>query len=230
MNTPATVTARKRPKSLPELCSDLFVVAIQLKRDAEPESSARLSEHLTRLFAQFEERAKTAGHSNDEIEAAKFALVSLLDELIRGSGWSLCEDWAQRPLQRVHFETDRAGTLFYDRLQEVRKGGSTQVLEVYLTCLTLGFRGRLHDAAARDDLRKITADVGREVLEARGATPELSPSWRPTGVLATKFRRLPIWLVPVICAAGLLIWWVSLSHEKRALVRQATQDTRLSED
>ena len=79
---------------------------------------------------------------------AMFAACALIDELILGSQWKCKDEWARSPLQKRHFDTNNAGTEFYQRLDQLNPSDpkDQHVREVYLYALVAGFSGCYFEA------------------------------------------------------------------------------------
>jgi len=94
-----------------------------------------------------------------EKRIALYVIVAMADEVFlrapelsgkaglpRWPGWS---EWAENPLEQRLFRSQCAGDRLYEYLEAVlssRVNFSTELLNVFLTALTLGFRGRYDDA------------------------------------------------------------------------------------
>lgn len=77
------------------------------------------------------------------LDAARFAVVAYLDELILVSQWAEKPRWQQLTLQRELFHTTNAGAEFYTRLGALGDDDPARAArEVYYLCLALGFRGK----------------------------------------------------------------------------------------
>ena len=118
-----------------------------------------------------------------QVDDALFAVCAFVDEAILDSTWPGREAWMRRKLQETRFHTANAGLEFYERLAMLRAGtapgeatdtapldgGQRELLEVYVACLTLGFRGKYNDPQgqaqverlAGDQLQRLLADSGR---------------------------------------------------------------------
>ncbi len=86
--------------------------------------------------------------------------------LPRWAGWS---DWLQTPLEQRLFRSQSAGDRIYEHLDGVlssRVSFSTELLNVFLTALTLGFRGRYDTAAEPDEYRRNLIAVLERLLGA----------------------------------------------------------------
>jgi len=124
--TPAILTARK------------------LARGEKLQSSADdMREEFKQLFLVSEAVGKENAYSDDVIDAAKFAIIAYIDELLLCSSWPHRSQWQKEPLQRTYFNTTNAGSDFYNRLNDLNKFGPDRELrEVYALCLGLGFKGQ----------------------------------------------------------------------------------------
>lgn len=187
-----------------------------------------LHKHIDRLFRELDIAATRLGGdigvpvrspdglverdtstSAQDVQLAKYALAAYLDEIILSSELPVRHAWAGRPLQLEYFNDFNAGEQFYleiDKLRHVLDARSRDILEVYFICLTLGFRGKYVDRPGFEKRKLLIDSVGRE-LTASHATAIEAPS---TAVPAAEtppraWSRLPLWSVPLMCAAGMAI-------------------------
>src|SRR5690242_19865757 len=87
--------------------------------------------------------AQEAGLNERARDAARFAAVAWVDELVLVSAWAEKPRWQQMPLQREYFRTTNAGAEFYARLEALGEDESGRAAcELYYFCMALGFRGR----------------------------------------------------------------------------------------
>jgi type VI secretion system protein ImpK len=105
-----------------------------------------------------------------DLDAARFALVAWLDEIVSISGWAGSVEWEREPLQVALYGTRRAGVEFYDRLDKLRPENAA-ALEVYFHCLALGFQG---DYAGREGDRLALVHKTLEKLRRVERALELS--------------------------------------------------------
>ena len=169
-----------------------------------------------------------------QAENALFAVCAFADEVILDSTWPGRETWMRRKLQETRFQTANAGLEFYERLEMLCAGDAPrdpgavgsdelavapdgdrrELLEVYLACLTLGFRGKYNDAQgqaqveqlAGANLRRLLADSG--LPEAKifpeayaDALPAAEISYFTPAIKAVLFFGLPLLLAVGIYAA-----------------------------
>lgn len=183
-----------------------------------PADPAVLRARCEAALADFSAQAARTSHEAEGIEAARFALVALIDERAMAPGCPVRQAWLDQPLQLTMFSCASAGEEFYARLERWRRPRRPQdadVLEVFQTCLALGFRGMMVGEAAEAGRRQLAEQTAAEVLGAR-KLPEhgLSPRWLPLppagaeGPRPAADRRL--WLVPLGVLAGLAaLWWLT---------------------
>ena len=97
---------------------------------------------------------------NHEKRVALYVIVAMADEVFLRTpelwAWPGRSEWVHTPLEQRLFRSQMAGDRFYDSLDEVlsfRATRSVELLTMFLTALTLGFRGRYDDAVKPDEYR-----------------------------------------------------------------------------
>jgi type IV/VI secretion system ImpK/VasF family protein len=162
-------------------------------------------------LSDFAARAARAGAAPDAVEAARFAVVALIDEraMAPGSPWRL--EWLDRPLQLELCGCASAGEEFYRRLEAWRRprdAAAAEVVEVHLACLALGFRGRLVGEAEAAERVQLMERLAGEVVETRRPPADgLVPQWRPPP--PTPMARPPLrWWPSAVAAVLLAAVWV----------------------
>ena len=189
---------------LAEAFAPVFALIVQLRTGGPRGSAEVLRERIGELLASAESAAREAGVPASDVDAAAFALVAFLDEALLSSDWSEKQAWLARPLQLERYDRYDAGEAFFDRLKTLLdRPDRAEVLEVYLLCLQLGFKGQ-YQLHGRDELRRLTAQAHAALLKAPGLAPgPLAPDGLPHGpAAAAGRRRLPSW---AILAAALLL-------------------------
>ncbi len=86
----------------------------------------------------------SGGYSEDQYNAAKYAVIAFIDEAILSLPWEHKYKWKKELLQAGHFQTVTAGQGFYDRLNSLNPVNPAEkdIREVYYYCLALGFKGK----------------------------------------------------------------------------------------
>lgn len=122
---------------------------------------AALRETVDRLIEAVRRDASADGLDADDVEAALFPVVVWFDEVAMNTEWPGQREWKGAQLQRSLFQTSRGGELFFERLATLppEKNG---VREVYLLCLSLGFKGKYYLTPGRvvpDELMRHHLDL-----------------------------------------------------------------------
>lgn len=230
MNTQATampLPALQEPASAPvpslsELLGDVDLLLVLLGSGATPQDLETFDARVDSLLGQFERHATAFGKPTAAVMDAKYAVCALLDETILSSGTALAERWARAPLQLRHFGEHLAGEGFFQRLERLRLDPQRQreVLEVYLRCLLLGFKGK-YLLEGEELLKLLKHRLRQELMQAKGGPSGFAPFARPT-FRVTEFIRheLPLWVFfALLAAVGLgvfaLLQWLLHSRLER---------------
>lgn len=100
-------------------------------------------DELSTMLIDAQTQAVKAGFPQESCEQALFPVVAFIDEIVLTSSWKERVEWQRESLQRNFFNTTNSGFEFYERLNKLnRQGDDRSVREVYLLCLSLGFKGR----------------------------------------------------------------------------------------
>jgi type VI secretion system protein ImpK len=181
--TPSTATT-----SAPNLATcyqEILTVAARLRsRKFAVGDSAVFRTQIRKALQQAESSAQSLLYEPDDIRLGSFAVIALLDETILNSSNPAFRDWAQKPLMLDLYGTLHAGETCFEYLNAILKRKETKptidLLEVYLLCFLLGFRGRYSSGSA-EQLRAWRDPIAEKILRNRGASGgvELSRGWTP---------------------------------------------------
>ena len=194
-----------------------LILSLQGGRDyGEPDGLRR---RIGEMFVALERETREAGVVAEDILTARFALTAFIDEVINRSDWSGRSAWSNRPLSLEYFNTNRAGEEFFDRLDAIRKRPDAHVdlLEIYLTCLTLGFEGKYALADPRQ-LQQLIESSARELEQVRGRPGALSPNWQPPPQTFEQLKNeVPLWVytagfLGVVFVAFVVLRYLSTSQ------------------
>ena len=178
------------PLSAPNLAycyQEILIVAARLRsRKLDIGDPAVFRMQVRKAVQQAEGSANSLGYLQEDVRLASFAAVSLLDETILTSGNRVFRDWAQKPLMLDLYGTLKAGETFFEYASAILKRRETKptcdLLELYLLCLVLGFKGR-HSSGSGEALHTWREQMLEKILRLRGTgdSVELSRSWLPAG-------------------------------------------------
>ena len=174
--------------SAPNLAScyqEILTVTARLRtRKFAVGDSAAFRTQLRKALQLAESSAQTLRYEQEEIRFGSFAVIALLDETVFYSSDPAFRDWAKKPLMLDLYNTLNAGEGFFENmgviLQRRETRGTIDLLEVYLLCLMLGFRGR-YSSGSGEQLHLWRDPALQKILRNRGIgdTVELCRSWLP---------------------------------------------------
>jgi type VI secretion system protein ImpK len=220
-DAPAT-TARNFALSLKDMLEDGIYLLFLLRSGNPPNSSTEFNKRIEHFLAQFDKNARNLGKSQQAVMDAKYAFCALMDEIILSSDFSIRDDWERAPLQLRLFGEHLAGERFFDKLETLRldPGANIEALEVFHTCLLLGFQGK-YLLEGTEKLNYLISRLNQEITHARGGKAEFAPNWK----LPQRFQQyvrheLPLWLffalLAIVGAAVFLVymWLLDAATDK----------------
>lgn len=213
-----------RRLSLMDLCTPVFGMAALLPRQGGGGQPAyqTFRDKVMRALKDLEGAAGRPGIDREDVVEASYALCLFFDEQVADSEWSARHQWAAEPLHVIIHQDPEGGVNFFRRLDALGDRQS-EVREVFLTCLALGFRGQYAEfepaqqAAQIGGVRqRILRDIqpqpldkqphlfpeGYRPAEGRGGPEKFPKWWLPAGIGIAVFA-LVIWLVLFFMADGL---------------------------
>lgn len=193
---------------------EAFTVAVRLRSNRQVGTDgASFRGHVKQLLLAADRDARHAGYDARDVRMAVYAFIAFLDESVLNSSNPMFADWPRKPLQEEVFGDHRAGETFFENLRQILSGpdssDTADLLEVYLLCLLLGFRGRFSSDSG--EVHALVSRTRDKITRVRGATGELSPAWAPPegesvpGIRDPWIRRLG--LGAIACFALALVLW-----------------------
>jgi type VI secretion system protein ImpK len=173
------------PYNLAFCYQEILTVAARLRsRKFAVGDSSVFRTQIRKALQQAESSGESLGYVQDDIRLASFAVIALLDETILNSSNPAFRDWAQKPLMLDLYGTLHAGETCFEYLSAILKRSENNVtidlMEVFLLCLLLGFRGR-YSSGSGEQLRFWRDPLVDKILRFRGSRDyvELSRAWLP---------------------------------------------------
>ena len=187
---PAELGRERRPDNLAFLLQELFTVVERLRSNRQPVTdSASFRRQIHELLNMADGEARKRGYSGDEVNLAKFAVVAFLDESILNLRMPVFADWPGKPMQEELYGHHVAGEIFFQHTQKLVAMNDSQpladLLEVFYTCLILGFAGR-YSIGGRGELQAIMQQLSDKIHRIRRSTAEISPAWAPIATGAVR--------------------------------------------
>jgi type VI secretion system protein ImpK len=203
---------RVQPPSQFDLMYEGFYALHLIRTGAGIGDSKAFRKKTLAFLEDFTRQARDHGHDSDTIETSKRAFCATLDELVFRHIPALREDWEIHPIQLELFGDQLSGDHFFQRLEELRLRGASQLatLEVFHMCLLMGFQGR-YVLEGQERLRFLTARLGDEIALLKGGRAAFAPyAGRPDHVAHPLRRRASGWVVAAVLAGFALIGYVGL--------------------
>jgi type VI secretion system protein ImpK len=170
---------------------------------------------IQRLISESQTHLSRGEISQDDYDAARFALLSWIDETVMNSAWVHRDKWKHDLLQSRYYHTTDAGEIFFDRLNSIGLH-QREVREVYYLCLAMGFQGRychegddfLLEQLKSSNLKLLTgSSLGLPSMEKINLFPEAYPTEDDAPPLRARSRLKLFTLAglafPVVLFAGL---------------------------
>jgi type VI secretion system protein ImpK len=189
-----------------------LTVAARVRRGQFHASDAgELRHHLRQLLGQADATTRQAGYPPEFAKLATYAVVALLDESILNSREPVRAEWVGYPLQQELFGENVAGENFYLQLRDLLARPESRdlgdVLELFLLCLLLGFKGR-YAASDGAEIHGLITATSQKLHRVRGGTGVVAPQAQlPKGEVAPE--RADPW-VPRLIRSAIVASGVSL--------------------
>lgn len=175
---------------------------------------------LTLLKQQELEAARLGGSFGHELyKQAQYLMAALADEIFLNLAWEGREHWSACLLESALFNSNAAGELFFDRLDELLRKRDplyANLTQIYLLALALGFQGKYRGSGDSSVLDRYRRRLFGFVYRR---DPALGDSGQPLFSQAyahTYTDSVPAMLPDVrrwyVAAAGLLALFLIVSH------------------
>ena len=188
---------------LDALTRDCFnsIIALRYAPNTHPAEAAAAHQHTRDAVDRMMGRAFASGVPQSDVYSSVYALTALADSVGTRNKGALGAYWREHLLQVHYFNEVNDQEGFFERLEDARHAGRGGVLQVYATCLALGFRGRLR----ANDAERTQASLQSSIAPS---------SWKE-GVTAVLFSpretrpwQQPYWLVLAALLLGVGLYTI----------------------
>ena len=178
LQAPEASAGPRRPENLAFLFQEILTVIVRIRANRQPVTDAqKFRVDMKAALKRAEKDALTKGYMPNDIRPATFAVVAFLDESVLNSTNAAFADWSRMPLQEEMYGNQMAGEIFFENLQRLVARPDNQdladLLEVYLLCLLLGYKGR-YGLSGQEALRPTMDSVAGKIRRIRGPRMEAS--------------------------------------------------------
>jgi type VI secretion system protein ImpK len=194
------------------------------------------------LLALFRRNAvqvmRVSGTPTDNYFEAQYVMAVFADEVFIHLDWEGKRPWRSNLLESALFQSHVAGELFFEKLERVlrdREVGDRTLGAVYLTALSLGFRGKYHGVNDHGRLRQyrheLFAFVFRQEPDLMDESKVAFPDAYVQNLRKEKKRKLTnprVWLgVLALVVLGYLaashLIWLSLTSRLEQVNKQIVE-------
>ncbi|WP_249200283.1 type IVB secretion system protein IcmH/DotU [Thetidibacter halocola] len=208
--------------------ANLMILLGRLRTGLVEMQSAPLLNHVARELDLFERNALEAGVPQPDVIDAKYALAATADDIVQNLPGVDRGMWLEYSMGARFFNDRNAGVGFFQRMDAAMKapGQKFHLLELMLTCLSLGFEGQyraMHDGSIQ--LARIRTAIYETLRRVVGRPDDdISVHWTPV-IFRGKRRRggPPVWAVGAIGAAMAVALFATLSTLLSSQSSESTQ-------
>jgi type VI secretion system protein ImpK len=186
--------------------ANLLILFGRLRTGLVEMQAMPLMDHVTREIDLFERNAVEQGCDPHEAQVGKYVLCGTADDIVQNLPGSDRGIWEQYSMVARFFQQRNSGVGFFMEAEKAMQapGQRFQLLELMLTCLSLGFEGQYRTLPnGATELARIRAAI-YETLRRVKARPDDDVSVAWTAVPMTGRRRfggVPIWAVAALALA-----------------------------
>lgn len=147
-------------------CDQILSLATILAKEELPNDRNKLLDDLAHEIRSFEHRAQIANYQSNIIVAARFALCSLLDEIIKSTSWGQNNNWPENNLLTLFHNENCGDTRFFTIIDRALEniGANLHLIELLYICLNLGFTGKYKESPnGQNELIAITSKLYQAV-------------------------------------------------------------------
>lgn len=196
--------------------ANLMILLGRLRTGLVEMQAAPLIDHVTREIDLFERNALAAGSNPQDASDAKYALSATADDIVQNLPGADRGMWLEYSMVARFFGERSSGVRFFQKMDEAMRapGQRFNLLELMLTCLSLGFEGQYRTMPnGTVELARIRIAI-YETLRRVQPRPDDDISIKWTAVPMDGKRRrggVPIWIVTAVAAAMVMVLFATLS-------------------
>lgn len=197
--------------------ANLLILFGRLRTQMVEMEARPLMEYVTREIEGFEKNCLDAGVDPHETQVAKYLLCSTADDIVQNipSGTDR-HVWIQYAMTVRFFNRRTSGVGFFQEVEKALQAPAQrfQLLELAMTCLSLGFEGQYRTAQnGAVELSRIRSMIYESLRRVQQRPDDdISPRWQP--VLLGGRRRFggtPLWVIGSVLGTVLMGAYFGLS-------------------
>ena len=195
----------------------LLSVVNQLRNSASHADVAGLRNSIVNEIKTFDVKGRQSGCPVDQVQTARYALCSLLDEVVLNTPWGGNSVWSTQGMLITFHKESWGGEKFFQVLNNIisQPGTYLNLLELLYYCLSLGFEGKYKiQDQGQNKLYDIKENLYQIIQRQKGDYEhDLSLQWRGiTDKRNALARYIPLWVVALVMAAILSFIYVGFLY------------------
>lgn len=188
--------------SIVSTASTVFAIITQIRQTPRMPQMTLLRNQLLQALEEYGQKAQQLKLNNEAIGMGKYALCALIDETILSSPWGQQSGWANQGLVLQYYQDTKAGERFFLGLNKILElpEKNNDLLELFYTCLNLGFRGRYALVNQGEyELEKLRKKLYITIRQYKIQAPtQISSHWQGVAISLNKpIYWLPLWIMLV---------------------------------
>lgn len=222
-----------------DAATSLFTLARQLHNTLRHPDPAGLRAQMARSIAAFDAGARENGVAAETVVTARYALCTLLDEIVLTTPWGSESQWSRSSLLSEFHKETWGGEKFFLALERILKepGRHLDLIEFFYVCMCLGLEGKYRVLdRGRDQLAAVMDHTYRAIRGVRGdIEQELSPHWRGVEARRRMSHAVPMWTIAALTGVLLLAAYLGFTYSLAQLAEppylalsRIGQDSRLT--
>ncbi len=195
----------------------LLSVVNQLRTSASHADVAGLRNSIINEIKTFDVKGRQSGCPVDQVQTARYALCSLLDEVVLNTPWGGNSVWSTQGMLITFHKESWGGEKFFQVLNNIisQPGTYLNLLELLYYCLSLGFEGKYKiQDQGQNKLYDIKENLYQVIQRQKGDYDhDLSLQWRGiTDKRNALARYIPLWVVALVVAALLSFIYIGFLY------------------
>ena len=196
--------------------ANLLILLGRLRTGLVEMQSGPLIDHVTREIDLYERNLLEVGVNAQDASDAKYVLSATADDIVQNLPGADRSIWIQYSMVARFFGERSSGVGFFQKVDAAMKapGQKFYLLELMLTCLSLGFEGQFRTAPNGNvELTRVRNAI-YETLRRVQPRPDDDISVRWAGVPLGKRRRFggtPVWVIAAVASVLVVALFATLS-------------------
>jgi len=192
----------------------LLSLITQLRNTASHSDVSELRNAVINEIKTFDIKARQTGCPAEQVQTARYALCSLLDEVVLNTPWGCNSIWSTQGMLITFHKEAWGGEKFFQVLSNIisQPGSYFDLLELYYYCLSLGFEGKYKvQEQGQNKLYDVRENLYQVIERQKGDfEQDLSIQWQGiTDKRNVLSRYIPLWVVAAVAGALLTVIYIT---------------------